>query len=586
MKKIYEKELGRWIIALLSTLILFGVIALISPKVFFINDDENIMYTLAGYYTDGIPFDHSFLNYVLAGFLRLLYTFAPSVPWYGIFHVSVLFSSVAIIEKTILKEGYYRNFTWYTSLVIGISFFLMFLTYPTILMQFTTTSAFAGTAAVVLVLDKKYEKDSKTELILDDVLSVLFLLLCFMHRKNTGYVILCFYGGTVLYQFIKILFLRSKKERLSKNIWKFILQLFISIVALLCVISIDSVKRNTDGWQYFYAYDNARFKMTDYPHDSFEENPELYSSIGWNEELYELAGKSWWFFMDDKINADSFKKISQTGYYSSTPTTFSEIISSAKGLFMSDRIAQIAFIGSIVIIIFLIIIFIRDRRKKAHIWDYLYACGIAFGSFILCFYLCYRQRFPLRAYHTIVIPFLAIMIIVIVRLMELRNIKKSGSICKCAIIISIAVIIGSYSIAISKKQAVDRIDKSNRTLQIEQYAMKNPENFYIYDTSLTFRYLPFTTYVGMYPSNLMFWGGMGWNSPAFFKQLELNGLGYLYSDILLNDNTYYISWDDYQVNGKTMKDRLTSYMEVTFPGIKITLVDTLDNNINIYKFSY
>ncbi len=280
MKKIYGKELGRWIIALLSTLILFLIIGLVSPKVFFINDDENIMYTLAGYYTNGVPFDHSFLNYVLAGFLRLLYTLVPIVPWYGIFHVFVLFCSVVIIQKVILKEGYYRNWNWHKSLIIGTSFFLMFLIYPTILMQFTTTAAFAGTASVILILGKKFDKDSKLELIFDSVLSIIFLLLCFMHRKNTGYVILCFYGGTVLFQYLKILFLCVQKEYIKKAILKLSIQVFVSLAALFCVISINAVKRNTDGWNYFYNYDNARFKMTDYPHDSYEENPELYESLG------------------------------------------------------------------------------------------------------------------------------------------------------------------------------------------------------------------------------------------------------------------------------------------------------------------
>ena len=116
--------------------------------------------------------------------------------------------------------------------------------------------------------------------------------------------------------------------------------------------------------------------------------------------------------------------------------------------------------------------------------------------------------------------------------------------------------------------------------------MESPENFYIYDTSLTFRYLPFTVYTEKFPSNLMFWGGMGWNSPAFFKQLEINGLDNLYSDIFLNNNVYYITWDSYVVNGRTMRERFLSYMASKFPGIKIEQKDSIGNNINVYKFTY
>ncbi len=45
-------------------------------------------------------------------------------------------------------------------------------------------------------------------------------------------------------------------------------------------------------------------------------------------------------------------------------------------------------------------------------------------------------------------------------------------------------------------------------------------------------------------------------------------------------------WEDYKVGGKTMKDRLNDYMEANFPGVEIKLVDTLDNNIKVYQFSY
>ncbi len=115
--------------------------------------------------------------------------------------------------------------------------------------------------------------------------------------------------------------------------------------------------------------------------------------------------------------------------------------------------------------------------------------------------------------------FLAFMLIIVVRLIEWKKNDKCKTIYaiwKPALIAGIAVVIGVYSIVIAKDQAKDRIIKSNRTLQIEQYAIENPENFYIYDTSLTFRYLPFTTYTDEYPSNLMFWGGMEIECTCFF----------------------------------------------------------------------
>lgn len=590
MKKLYEKELGRWGIALFAGVFLFVIVSVISPKAFFINDDENIMYTLAGYYTNGIPGDHSFVNYVLASALRGLYSLFPRQPWYGIFHVYVLLFAVVIVEKTIIKEGFYADWSIFQSLLIGVGLFLTVLVYPTILMQFTTTAAFAGTAAVALVLGRRPQSDSKVEQTVDGILSGIFLLLCYMHRKNTGYVILCFYVGTVLLQYVKIITYKKEPEKKGGRIKRFSKQTIIAIAFLVCIIGIDSAQRSTAQWKEFYEYDNARFKVTDYPHDSFEENPELYKSIGWNTELYELAGKSWWFFMDPAINLESFQEIAQTGYYDQEPTNLSEIIVCAKELFLKDAIALITFISSAFAVFSLGYMFTKKKCRQKCMWECIYICCIALGSFALCAYLLYRQRFPLRAYQTIAIPAAMIFFVEIVRLSgAIRKnesekgenwIKKGGSI----LLFLVAVAIGGYTSIVAREQAIDRIEKSNRTLQIEYYAMQNPENFYVYDTSLTFRYLPFTVYTEKYPSNLMFWGGMGWNSPTFFKQLEMNGLDYLYSDVLLQENVYYITWDEYMPGNRTMKDRLVDYMKSIYPNIYLEQVDEISNNIHIYKF--
>ena len=52
----------------------------------------------------------------------------------------------------------------------------------------------------------------------------------------------------------------------------------------------------------------------------------------------------------------------------------------------------------------------------------------------------------------------------------------------------------------------------------------------------------------------------------------------------LQENVYYITWDEYMPGNRTMKDRLVDYMKSIYPNIYLEQVDEIPNNIHIYKF--
>ena len=587
--KLYAVESGRWAISFLLTALLFVAVTLVCPRVFFINDDENIMYTISGYYTFGVPYDHSFINFCLSAALRGLYGLIPSVQWYGVFHMCVLFLSVTIIFKTVLRECFNKDLPLYIALICNLTLFALLYLFPTTLMQFTTTSAMAGAAACVLLLGVHWNVDGKVQVVLDLILSVLLLLICYMHRKNTGYVAICFYGGTWLFQLVKVLTTKDVDRQIKKRRLRAVLgTLAAAVVLLAAVIGIDKVARNTDQWRSFYEYDNARFKVTDYPHDSYDDNPELYESIGWSRELYKLTGESWWFFMDPRITPETFRAISDTGYYAEKENTSQSLLAPAVTLYQSTYVAQIAFLAVAACAVAIFLLLLCSTRRKKDVWEFLFSVCILLGSVALTLYLCYRQRLPLRAFHTICLPCVSILGVMCIHLTDFSRLRTTRlRSCACALaavlLLVASVVGGGMNLRIAIAQANERVEKSSRTLAIEQYAMEHPENFYVYDTSLTFRYLPFTVYTDHYPSNLMFWGGMGWKSPAYYEQVRRNGYEELYSDVLFGENVYYITWDDYTPGNKPMRFRLLNYMIVTYPHVTVEQVDSLGNNINVYK---
>ena len=600
---LYSTEVGRFLISLLLTGLLFGAVSLVSPRVFFINDDENIMYTLSGYYSYGLPTDHSFVNFCLSYILRFFYRVFPAIQWYGVFHMAVLIVSVTLIFKSVLRECYKNGFPFLWGFLADVLLFAAIYLFPTTLFQFTTTSAFAGAAACVLLLEADLEKDKRGQLVFDLIFSVGLFVLCYLHRKNTGYVVICFYLGTLAYHFLKLVLPRESApsgngvnaEKRSRPVlgrkkgFRNLLIVSISAALLLgSAIVADAQIRSTPDWDYFYEYDNARFKATDYPHDSYTENPELYESLDWTPELYELGMTNWWFLMDPRINAETFTAISETGYFKERSINLHEMLSIGKAMVLTNHVSIIATISCVVLGLIFLLLCIFEKNKKMHLDDILYGLGILFGSVLLCLFLCYRQRFPLRAFHTICLPFVSINSILIFRMFSLSDNGKKRklttiffSILCCAMI----CVTGYINTQTTVAQAKDRVEKSLRTLKIEQYAMEHPENLYVYDVSLTFRYLPFTVYSGQYPSNLFFWGGMGWKSPCYYLQLYRNGLDELYSDVLFKDNVYYITWNGYAPKKQTMRQRLEKYMDATYGDCEFDLVESISNQIDVYKIT-
>lgn len=581
----FRKRNHFWLLSFILSSLFFLTVHYSTPVVFFINDDENILYSLAGYYTNGSPADHSFVNYVLGSFIRMLYRAFPILPWYGIYHVLVLFLSIAVLNRCILKAGQEGNCLFFSYFFLIIFHIVLYL-YMVILMQFTTTSALAGTAAIALIFLRDGKNSALRVYWCDTFLSILLLLLCYMHRKNSGYVIFCFYFLVYGWQ-LACIFRRETGWIRFRALIMASCGLFLAIVLLGSVMWGSNAARGTDGWNFFYQYDTARYRMTDYPHDTYEENPELYQQIRWNESLYTLAGETWWFFMDERINVDSYSQIAQTGFYD-TPHGPGEMIRAAKNLLKNDSFAGSGFFlfcfSSLLAAINLL-----GRKKRNWLSILLILCCFG-GALLQISYLCLKDRFILRAFHVILLPATVIMTLCfLVNTNEWRYSHKKMYQGALAFVCAYCLVVLSQKLPVFysalRQQAQERVEISQNTLEIERYAMEHPDRVYVYDTGLTFRYLPFITYTGHYPSNLFFWGGMGWNSPTFFEQLSCNQMENLYSPVFFQENVYYITRETYMPGGLSMRERFETYLEENYGNFGVQLEEILGNGISVYQYT-
>lgn len=61
------------------------------------------------------------------------------------------------------------------------------------------------------------------------------------------------------------------------------------LILLIASIEIDQMMKEQRNSDEFRAYNNARVLYMDYPHVSYEENPEVYKAFGWDENLTSLV---------------------------------------------------------------------------------------------------------------------------------------------------------------------------------------------------------------------------------------------------------------------------------------------------------
>lgn len=575
-----KTEKGRLLVSCALIGFYYIVMLLSFHIVFFINDDTNIMYTVAGYYAK-TPADHPFVNNVLANILNMLYSVMPTLPWYGLFHVFIILFSLIMIMKSLIKENIEKKNNIWIILAILCAILLFLFLFPTVLMQFTTTSALAGTASVILLLSHK-SSDSKKVQICDLSLSVLLMAICYMHRKNSAYVLICFWLYTLAYKVFKLYIIKGTIYTYLKKV----ILLVLSLASVLITVTFVSLyNRSSEEWKFYKSYDTARFHMMDYPHDNRNENPELYKEIKWTDGLYSLSGGvTWsWFLMDRRINEETFTKIAETGY-DSKEFSFSKVVGTFKNLWKNEVYARMS---TLIIIAFVcLFVFMFGVLKKRRI-DILYALGVLLAWGLATIYLCFKQRLPLRAYQVIIFPTILILTIMFIRIYDFHKLKHQT---KNVLLVAYTFIMLIASCTLFPKASElsqSRYEKSQYTIRVEDYVMKHQDNIYVYDVSLTFRYLPFINYGDKVPYNLIFWGGVGWNSPSFFKQLEVNGLKELYSDVLLKENVYYVTRNSWHIDreGTRTYDVFVKYMKETFGEINIEKVEDLGDEICIYKFS-
>lgn len=560
MLAVKKNSVKKYIFLFVVPLVLLLITWCLNKPCFETNDDYYMMSILAGFLTERPIPDTVFCNIIWGVIVSTLYKIMPMIPWYAIIYLIIIYTSLVVIFAYCMSVTEDRILN--SILVFVWAFICIFCWYSTVL-QFTVIPAFSGMAAILVMAKEKDTTQSK-------VLSARFIIFLYFSfiatilRTLTGYL---FFVALVLFALaLRVLYnvKTTKKYVFAAGVFQ--------VVAYIA----NTIYLKSTEWGDFLEYSTVRAKWTDYPRLAYEDNPELYQSVGWTKEFYELA-KSW-FFLDEHFTKDALSKINSSYDSSMDKTTLMDAINS-----IISTGPRYIYITLLLVIIMVLFASIHGKKKK----EFLFIAGFTVTSFVLLLYLALSGRILLRVVFVIIFLF---MIPTVCIVLSEREIKEE--ICGRKGVNYIALILGGFLLFMSLRNenglyrdmsntSSIKMDENVLVENINNYVLAHPDSFYINDTSLDKNGSVFLTYKDKKPSNIKHWGGWQAYSPVDKKQLSLNGYESFYPEQFFDKNVYFLTSSQ---DAWGVEYLLKNYMEQRYPGCELELVEQ-QHYFNVYSFS-
>lgn len=266
-------------------------------------DDVEMQMVLAGTgiiqeSSANLRWTHIFIGQVLSN----LYTFFPSLPWYGLYltFAHLLGMSAILYSILLLKSSLFRVFIFIACFLLGETALLQEL-------QFTSTALVLGTGAVFLLFIAISNPEDKRQKIWF-LISFLMLLLVEMIRWNSFQLIVILALPLLLYAIFQ------QKE---KRILNLLICTAILIGAWMVEQSHYLIQNQDPAWEAYneYKHSLSAHDILDYHKPQYEWTPstadDYFYKVGWEYE--DLMLFKHWFFADSTVyGVQQFKALQQT----------------------------------------------------------------------------------------------------------------------------------------------------------------------------------------------------------------------------------------------------------------------------------
>lgn len=528
-----------------------------------VNDDSILMTYISGMNT-GTPEAYLTWERVLYGaVVAKFYELTPGIPWYIIFHLFFEWLSLVTIFNVILKKTR-SGIHWFFGVAIFAVLYFRILLVESLRPQFTTLAGLC-VGAVIVVLLSLSDDDEKSERIVSYVTMFLLSYVGLNLREELIYIAAVLFIGTFILMFIR-------KNATLKQIVVFSAICFVMISASLVA---DKVYVKTHNWQDGWNFINARSSFIDYDNYTYEEYPEGFDAIGWDDTLDVMSRD--WFFMDENVTTEALEKVVEFSQ-SNLDRSITAAIKRALRFFLDDKmvLAMVLVWGACS----LVALVISWKNKKA----FLYALGMAgfyaagMGLWAVLFYI---NRYPQRVIDMVLLLTLLPSVIEAIEFAKLYQATDEKAILKKELFLSIACTFALVLLAGSVMPDEKEMSQFlyDRTDEVVEYVKSNPDKIFVKDTDIAQIYNPFTTQPVGATKNLICWGECFYNTPVYFRQINANGYEQMTAENFFDDNVYVIRYAIPSEDSAFMK-----YMRKRWSQLQVDIVDAQEY-FTVIKFT-
>lgn len=300
---------GAWILAGLACLIAMAGAFLTIPAFSPTNDDAYAHQILSGGISSSPTARIMFINYGLCWIFSLLYTVVPAVPWWVVGHLVALFLSISLIGRTLLVKLRIRGVSCSVLLQLVSLAAADYGLFAVLIarLQFTTTASLLVAAAIISTC--AWNTDERAvcgSVFTRTILPVVMAVWGFAMRSQSGYLGMFFWLSAIA---VMACAMKGSLKNRVIQLAPMIKPVAVAGVAALALLAINAMEYSSPEWQGRRELASEFAAFTDYPRVSYDEDPDLYDSVGWDEDLLALASD--WYFMDERISSEALRTINE-----------------------------------------------------------------------------------------------------------------------------------------------------------------------------------------------------------------------------------------------------------------------------------
>ena len=323
---------------------------------------------------------------------------------------------------------------------------------------------------------------------------------------------------------------------------------------------------------------------------TYDEDPAFFASLGWDETIYALADNL--CYLDPAINAGTMNAVADYPYgEQGLGQRLAGALAYGEAYFRGSGVSQYMLVIPVALFAWLMGV---GGLKKWSWPEGFMGCALAGGAFLLCFYLCYKGRFPVRTFMLVAIPTGVAELLMLLKAWGKRT-EYSSILSKCGegkgksgrIFKNMGIFFTALAVAWGLGMSWDVLlgyDKSQlieNNAAVEAYAMAHPDNVYITDVTGVENINAFAVYPDKKPTNLVDWGGTGMHSGWKEAQLQANGLEDFTGRVFRREGVYFITMAE---EGKL--DALYRYLAVHEEATGYTVLEPIGEGLAVYRFTF